>query len=69
MTDEAAYETRIIRKVVGIKVVPPEVPTEPTVLIVVGLTDTGPLDVRLSQIAAQELLVELNKLPPVQGSA
>ena len=69
MTDEAEFQTRIIRRVVGIRATPPEDATQPTILHVECETATGPLVVRLSQIAGVELAGALNKHPLTRGSA
>lgn len=66
--DEAEYETRIIRRVLGIRAVPPEDATQPTTLHVECETATGPLVVRLSQIAGGELAAALNRHPLTRGS-
>jgi hypothetical protein len=67
--DEAQFETRIIRKFIGIKAATATDSTGAMILTLVGQTDTGPLDVRITQIAAQELLAVLSTHPQVRGSA
>jgi len=62
-------ETRIIRKVLGIEMVRPGDATQPTILRIKCETATGPLVVRISQIAAMELTAALNSSPPTRGSA
>ena len=62
-------ETRIIRSIVGVTSIPSDDPTKPTVLTLKGQTETGPLDVRITQIAAQELLAVLNRHPLARGSS
>jgi hypothetical protein len=69
MIDEAQSETRIIRKIFGIRKISPENPSVPTILHVECGTETGPLVLRLSQIAAVELTALLNKHPLTCGSA
>jgi hypothetical protein len=69
MIDEAKGETRIIRKVLGIVAVSLEDATKPTILRVGCETATGPLVVRLSQIAGVELAAILNSHPLTRGSA
>ena len=69
MSNEAGYETRIIRQVLGIETIPPAHATQPTILLIKCETATGPLVVRLSQIAAVELAGELSRHPLTRGSA
>jgi hypothetical protein len=69
MADEAQYETRVIRQVLGIETVPPAHATQPIILLIKCETATGPLVVRLSQIAAVELAGALNRHPLTRGSA
>lgn len=69
MTDEAEFETRIIRKISGIRATPPEDAAQPLILHVECETAIGPLVLRLSQIAAVELAAILNKHPLTRGSA
>ncbi len=63
------HETRVIRRFLGIKAATFEKPIGPMILTLVGQTETGPLDVRITQIAAQELLAVLSTHPQVRGSA
>ena len=69
MADEAQFETRVIRRVLGIETVLPEDATQPTILLIKCETETGPLVVRLSQIAGVELAGALNRHPLTRGSA
>jgi hypothetical protein len=64
---DVPYETRIVRKVLGLKFEPSTDPTKPTILILVGETDTGPLDLRITQSAAKELMGVLSTHPLVGG--
>jgi hypothetical protein len=65
--DEAEHETRIIRKVMGMKVKNPPTDdlTASPVLVVVSYAEAGPLNVRLTPTAARELLAVLSKHPLV----
>jgi hypothetical protein len=69
--DEAEYETRIIRTVTGIKVInpPADRQTEPPILVAVGYTETGALDVRMTPTDAQEMLKHLSTHPLVRGAS
>ena len=63
-------QTPLIRQVTGnIRVVDPKDATEPTVLLIEGLTDIGPLALQVTEIAACELAAVLNKHPLTRGSS
>ena len=66
---ELDTETRVVRSVSDVQVVPPEDTTQPTILRVAAGTATGPMDLRITQIASQELMAILNKHPLTRGSA
>jgi hypothetical protein len=69
MADEAQFETRPICQVLGIETVPPAHATQPTIFLIKCETATGPLVVRLSQIAGTELAAEPNRHPLTRGFA
>ena len=62
------YESPLITSVTGIKVVPAPNPKQSSVLIVVGHSDAGPSDIRLTQTAAKELMGVLSTHPLVGRS-
>jgi hypothetical protein len=66
--EKLAYESPIINKVVGTKFEPAKNPKEPIVLTVVGYSDAGPCDLRITQSAAKELMGVLSTHPLVGGS-
>jgi hypothetical protein len=62
-------ETRLIKAVAGIQTAPHPDATQPTILRIIVGTETGPMVLRISQIAAVELTSELSKNPLTRGSA
>ena len=63
-------QTPLIRQVTGnIRVVDPKDSTEPKVLLIEAQTDTGPLALQVTEIAACELAAALNRHPLTSGSA
>jgi hypothetical protein len=62
-------ETRVAKRVNAVRVAPPLDATQPTILHLEFGTETGPMTLRISQIAAQELVAALNRHPLTRGSA
>ena len=64
------YETPLIKGFTGaVLVIEPEDSKAPKVLRIEGSTETGPLVLLVSEIAAVELAAILNKHPLIRGSA
>ena len=63
-------QTPLIRQVTGhIRVVDPKDATKPKVLQIEALTDTGPLVLQVTEIAAGELTAALNMHRLTRGSS
>jgi hypothetical protein len=62
-------ETRVAKAVNAVQTVRPPGATQPMILHLELGTETGPMTLRITQIAAQELAAELNKHPLTRGSA
>jgi hypothetical protein len=66
---ELDTETRTVRKIRHVETVRPEDATQPTILRITTETATGPMALRISRHAAEELTVALNTHALTRGSA